>query len=406
MKNFLKDFPDVESLPETEYNETVPNVNGHIHTPYSFSSFEDIAQVFELAKEEKVEVVGINDFFVCDGYDEFYKLAEKAGKFPLFNIEFIGLIPEFQKEGITINDPNNPGRIYFSGKGLKYPFTTSETNKQFLAALIRESQKQVADMVVKADKLIQDINPLLGLSYESIKEAYAKELVRERHIAKAIRVLADENSETESKKIDFYTQLFGAEPKSDLGNMAAIENEIRGKLLKAGGAAFVEESPESFPAVERIQEYILNAGGIPCYPVLLDDRKGNLITSFESDWEVMDKQLKEMNVHMIELIPSRNSIAKLREFVEFFKARGYVVTLGSEHNTPGVFPIEVKIDGEEILPEDLKEVSYEGACVIAAHQYMLAKENEGFVLRNGDRTENSVEKMVKLGNAVIKKLIN
>lgn len=403
--NFLTTFPNVNTLLEKINCDRIPNVNGHIHTPYSFSSFDQISQIFDLAKEEQVEVLGINDFFVSDGYNEFYELAVEAGKFPLFNIEFIGLIPEFQEKGTTVNDPNNPGRIYFSGKGLSFPFDVSEENKRFLNDLIRESQEQVKEMLVKADVLLKKIDPDLGLNYDKVKKAYAKELVRERHIAKAIRVLADENFESESAKFDFYTQLFGAAPKSELTKIAAIENEIRGKLLKAGGAAFVEESPESFPAVERIQQYILNAGGIPCYPVLLDDRKGNLITSFESDWDAMDAVLKAMNVHMVELIPSRNSVTKLREFVAFFKAKGYVVTLGSEHNTPGIFPVEVKVDGEQALPQDLKEVSYEGACVIAAHQYLVANKMDGFVLKNGDRSEMKIEKLIELGNSVIKQFI-
>lgn len=402
---FLKEYPAVENLMEVGRDKSVPNVNGHIHTPYSFSSFDRIAQIFELANNEEVEVLGINDFFVADGFNEFYDYAVKNRKFPLFNVEFIGLILELQQRGITINDPNNPGRIYFSGKGLNYPYRVSDENRQFLNELIEESQKQVKEMVQKVNRLVKDIYPKLNLTYENIKSEYAKELVRERHIAKAIRVLIDENySELEERKM-FYTELFNGAPKADMCNVAAIENEIRGKLLKAGGAAFVAESAKSFPAVDRILQYILNAGGIPCYPVLLDDRKGNLITGFESDWDFMDQQLKAMNVHMIELIPSRNSIEKLREFVQFFTAKGYVISLGSEHNTPGVFPVEVKIDGVKVLPDDLKKVSYHGACVIAAHQYLKANGHDGFVNENGDRTDRSVPDLIQLGDAVIKELI-
>lgn len=403
--NFLKEFPEIETLMGIGGDTSIPNVNGHIHTPYSFSSFDNIAQIFELAKDEEVEVLGINDFFVSDGYNEFYSFAAKNGVFPLFNVEFIGLIPELQRRNVTINDPNNPGRIYFSGKGLNYPYRVSEENTQFLKELITESQKQVAQMIEKVNSLLQSIYPDMSLTYDEVKAKYAKELVRERHIAKAIRILVDENYPKKSGKTMFYTELFDVEPKSNPEDIPAIENEIRGKLLKAGGSAFVPESPASFPAVDRIKKYILDAGGIPCYPVLLDDRKGNLITGFESDWQFMDEQLKAMNVHMIELIPSRNSVAKLREFIKYFTKKGYVISLGSEHNTPGVFPLEVKVDGEAILPDDLKKVSYDGACVIAAHQYLKANGKQGFVTEQGDRTERSVADMITLGNAVIKELI-
>ncbi|WP_347838463.1 PHP domain-containing protein [uncultured Draconibacterium sp.] len=403
--NFLKEFPDVETLMRIGGDIEIPNVNGHIHTPYSFSSFDRISQIFDLAKDEEVEVLGINDFFVSDGFNEFYSFAVKNGVFPLFNVEFIGLIPELQRRNVTINDPSNPGRIYFSGKGLNYPYRVSEENKQFLEELIKESQKQVAKMIEKVNYLLQAIYPEMNLTYDEVKEKYAKELVRERHIAKAIRILVDENYPKMSGKRMFYTELFDIEPKANPEDIPAIENEIRSRLLKAGGLAFVPESPASFPAVDRIKEYILDAGGIPCYPVLLDDRKGNLITGFESDWEQMDERLKTMNVHMLELIPSRNSVEKLREFVKFFTRKGYVVSLGSEHNTPGIFPLEVKIDGEHELPEDLKKVSYEGACVIAAHQYLKTNGLEGFVTPDGNRTGKSLEDLKALGNAVIKELI-
>ena len=99
--NFLKDFPGAVALLEKGTDKKLPNVNGHVHTPYSFSSFEAISQIFELAEKEDVEVIGINDFFVADGYDQFYNSAVKARKFPLFNVEFIGLIPAFQQKGIT-----------------------------------------------------------------------------------------------------------------------------------------------------------------------------------------------------------------------------------------------------------------------------------------------------------------
>ena len=127
VKNFLSAFPPVDILKKEMQGISFPEVreaNGHIHTPYSFSAFTDLDTLFKMAIEEKISVLGINDFYVTDGYNAFHKgcLANKI--FPLFNIEFIGLLKEEQQKGIRINDPNNPGRIYFSGKGLDFPFDT------------------------------------------------------------------------------------------------------------------------------------------------------------------------------------------------------------------------------------------------------------------------------------------
>ena len=92
MNYFLKDFPEPEELKRKlaginfpEYREA----NGHIHTPFSFSAFPDLDTVFRSAVNENIAVLGINDFFVTDGYEPFCQGALKNRIFPLFNIEFI-----------------------------------------------------------------------------------------------------------------------------------------------------------------------------------------------------------------------------------------------------------------------------------------------------------------------------
>jgi hypothetical protein len=104
----------------------IPEVNGHIHSPESFSAFSEMELAFQMAMNEGVRVLGINDFYTLDGYHEFASLALKYKVFPLFNVEFMALQDKLQQEGIRVNDPNNPGRTYFSGKGLRYPVRMSE----------------------------------------------------------------------------------------------------------------------------------------------------------------------------------------------------------------------------------------------------------------------------------------
>ena len=117
--HFLKEFPAATDLLEwysKNGSNKVHEVNGHFHTPYSFSAFKDLRQVFTMAREESVKVLGINDFYTMAGYDEFHDLSQDFKLFPLFNIEFMSLLKAEQKAGIRVNDPNNPGRTYFSGK--------------------------------------------------------------------------------------------------------------------------------------------------------------------------------------------------------------------------------------------------------------------------------------------------
>lgn len=404
MKYFLEGFPALEVIAK-EMKGTIPpeirESNGHIHTPYSFSAFSDMESIFRMAVGENISVLGINDFYVTDGYDAFHKGCVKNRIFPLFNIEFIGLLKNEQKNGIRINDPNNPGRIYFSGKGLDYPFHTSFMLRRKLNSVIRESQQQIRAMITKVNSLTEKEHPSLKLSYETIKKEYACELVRERHIAKAIRLLAVMNFSDPGKQIEFIESLYGGKKsKTGLENPAALENEIRSNLLKNGGAAFVEEDERSFLELKKIIRIILKAGGIPCYPVLLDDPDGKY-TDYESDPERLYNSLKKLKVECIELIPGRNDGAILKNFVEFFHSKGFIITFGTEHNTPEMIPLTVTTRGSVPLDDYLKKIAWEGACIIAAHQYLRSDGRQGYVLPDGKHSVEQKNELARLGQMVI-----
>jgi len=366
----------------------------------------DLKTIFRMAVEEDIAVLGINDFFVADGYSEFHKGCLENGIFPLFNIEFIGLMKEEQEKSIRINDPHNPGRVYFSGKGLDFPFRTGLIQKLQLRSDIKETQIQVKAMIDKLNNLIVSDHPSLILSYETIRREHAHELVRERHIAKALRIMAMENFATSEEQTRFLENLYGGKKSNaDMFDYTALENEIRANLLKNGGAAFVEEDNDSFLELKKIIKIIIKAGGIPCYPVLLDDPSGNL-TEFESDPERLHHSLKKTGIACIELIPGRNDINRLKDFVEFFDKRGYVITFGTEHNTPEMLPLRVTARGNAGLDDNLKKIAWEGACVIAAHQYLRADGRQGYVLPDGTHHIKQKESLVELGQLVIEYYLN
>jgi hypothetical protein len=409
MKNFLEGFPTYEVLKKEMQGISLPDyreANCHIHTPYSFSAFSDIDSVFSMAKKEKIKLLGINDFFVTDGYDSFHKGCLENKIFPLFNIEFIGLLREEQQNGIRINDPNNPGRIYFSGKGLDFPFHTGFMLKKQLKSVVRESQNQMKAMIAKLNSLIETENPTLKLSYDSIKKEFAHNLVRERHIAKALRVLTIRKFPTPDAQLHFLETLYGGKKsKTGMSDPAALENEIRSNLLKSGGPAFVKEDESTFLDLKKIIRIIIKAGGIPCYPVLLDDASGKC-TEFETDPEKLFVTLKNLGVECIELIPGRNNFAILKNFVEFFHKKGFIITFGTEHNTPEMIPLTVTARDSEPLDDPLKKIAWEGACIIAAHQYLRADGRQGYVLPDGTHSVKQMKELITLGQLVIEYFLN
>lgn len=353
------------------------DVNAHLHTPYSFSAFNSVSQALDMAAEEGVKVVGINDFYSLDGYKEWSEECGRRHLFPLFNIEFISLNVEDQAAGVRVNDPNNPGRTYLSGKGLDYPVTLSGREARMLADVKAESNAQVGKMCGKLNSWLDSINAGFNLSFPQIEKDLTRGSIRERHLAKALRLAIDGKFSSDADKLDFYRRLFaGKDLKSNPSDAAAVENELRGNLLKAGGAAFVPEDPKAFLPMETVQRIIEAAGGIPTYPFLADDAKG-CFTDFEQDLQKCADILKKRGIRSCEFITTRNTTAVLESYAGYLMDEGFVVTFGSEHNTPAMEPVRLRTRDCAGLSDKLKEINYRGACIVAAHQNGLETAEEG-----------------------------
>ena len=336
-------------------------VNAHIHTPYSFSAFGSIPEALDKAAAEGVRVVGINDFYSTDGFREWHDGCAERSLYPLYGIEFMALDTGMQASGRRVNDPGNPGRIYLSGKGLAYPTTLSGRAAGELARVRREANAQTARMCEKLNAYLRSEGRAVQLDYEQIKSSLTQGLVRERHLAKALRLA-------------FYP---------DADNPAALENELRSRLLKAGGPAFVPEDPTAFLPVAGVQEIIEAAGGITTYPFLGDNAKGGF-TDFEEDLQKAADQLRALGITSAEFITTRNSTAVLEQYAGYLEDEGFIVCFGSEHNTPAMEPLRLRTRDSEGLSEKLLSINYRGACAIAAHQAGLRLPREAMI-EEGDR---------------------
>ncbi len=405
----LKEFPgkdelifEFESMPPPD----VPQVNGHIHTPYSFSSFFSMAQIFEQALEENVRVLGINDFFMADGYQDFYELAHDNRIFPMFNIEIVGLLMEEQYKNFRINDPNNPGRIYVCGKGLDFPFELDPAMDCMLHNIRYENQIHTKEIIENANRIIQEIDLHLALKYSEIKRLFAKDFVSERHVSRAIRALVYARCPKAPERKDFLNKLCGEMGfNADLSDLAAVENEIRAKLLKSGGRAYVPEDGSAFLPVPEVLQIILNAGGIPCYPVLLDEESGRC-TEYEANKQILHNELLAHRIHCIEFMPFRNDVEVLRDYVNFFHGNGFVILFGTAHSTPDKKPLRVTTRDGNFLDEELAAISYEGASIIAAHQYLRSRGEQGYLDIDGMPQKEKMGEFITLGKAVIRKFIS
>jgi hypothetical protein len=387
------------------YNQ-IPNANVHLHTPYSFSAFEKLTDALDKAYDEDVKIVGINDFYSTDGYAEWYTEALKRNLYPLFNIEFISLQKDDRDKGIRVNDPNNPGRTYISGKGLTCPPSLGEPYASQLADVRAESNAQVKMMCEQVNELLKTFDAGFTLRFKTIEDFLSKGLVRERHLAKALRMSTYIHFKNEPEEIKaFIEKIFnGKTLRSDIFDYAGVENEIRSNLLKAGGPAFVPEDPKAFLPLEDVRQMILAAGGIPTYPFLADDANGTF-TDFENDIEKAAETLKQRGFFAAEFITPRNSVEVLEKYAGYLHDNGFVVTLGTEHNTPAMEPIKLFARGKKALADRLNEINYDGACVIAAHQERVRNGEPGYVDADGKADIEHRDVFIKEGDKLIKKII-
>ncbi len=395
--NFLEQFPDRVTLLESyqsDHSRVPLKVNNHIHTPYSFSAFSSIEEAVRMADSENVKILGINDFYVTEGYEEFIVKCRLYHIFPLLNFELIGISREDQESGIRVNDPGNPGRTYISGKGLAFPSILPLEQQQKLDRVLKESNIQVAKMIDLLNRWLEFQRVDISLSVAEIIEDHAMDSLRERHVAKALRIKIDEKSQSDDEFYKLLAQSYGGKSsEKQRDDVAGLEDELRARLLKSGAPAFVPEDDKAFLSLEELISIIRDAGGIPTYPMLLDGA-GGAFTEFELDRELLLKSLKDRGFNSIELIPLRNRIEVVREYAAYFYENGFVVSFGTEHNSPARLPLTVSCKNQEPLDEKLMQISFNGAAFMAAHQYLTVKEGPGY--QQGKRDE-----MERLGQAVL-----
>lgn len=388
-----------------------PKCNSHIHLPPNFSAFVSVEQAVELAGEQQVGVVGVTNYYDYEVYADFARLARERGIFPLFGLEIIALIEDLVRQGVKINDPGNPGRIYVCGKGATLFSPMSDEARRLLEIIRRNDRQRMSIMAARLAEVFAERGLSLGLDENAVIDMVVRRhgcprhrvYLQERHICQAFQEALFERVPAE-RRMEVLSRVLGAAPKAEPEDAVKIQNEIRTHLLKAGKPAFVEERFLSF---EQAYRMILELGGIPCYPTLADGTSP--ICPYETPVEMLIKRIRDGGMYAAEFIPVRNTPEVLAAYVRAMRKAGLVVTAGTEHNTLDLLPIEPMCVKGAAVPEDVRDVFWEGMCVVAAHQFLCAHGRCGFVDRAGRPNpdyatdEARIAAFRRLGAAVIQR---
>lgn len=365
-------------------------VNTHIHLPPNFSAFESVSHAIRLAATGGIAVLGASNYYDYSVYAEFAREAAGRGILPLFGLEAIALDPHLQQAAIKVNDPGNPGRIYVCGKGITRLDDMTPRARTLLDGIRRRDEKRMAAMTARLEEIFAAAGHPTGLTAAGIidrivaRHGSPRETVtlQERHLCQAFQERLFEIVGGDGRAAAL-GELFGAPPKSSMDDPVAVQNEIRSNLMKAGKPAYLAET---FGPLDDARELILELGGIPCYPVLADGAAP--ICGFEQTPEALVENLRRLAFPMVEFIPIRNSPEVLLRYVRALRSAGFVVSAGTEHNTLDLIPLEPRCAGGAPIPEEAREIFREGACVIAAHQFLTLHGECGFVDAAGRPNDN------------------
>lgn len=342
-------------------------VNLHCHTFFSFNAYgySPLALAW-LAKQKGFKALGIVDFDVLNGVDEFLDACERVAVRGSAGMEVRVYIPEFSTR--EINSPGEPGIYYYMGIG----FTSSQVPAEVAPILTKLRSRADQRNRVMVDRINAHLSPVAVDYARDILPLTPAGNVTERHLLLAYtRAAADYFADPASfwsKKLDLPEEQI----RIQIADAPGFQNIVRAKLMKRGGVGYIQPSPDTFPIIEEVNRLIIACGALPCATWLDGMSPG------EQSMEELLELLIAKGVVALNIIPDRNwnivdpeirrrKVKKLYEVVELARRLDLPLNIGTEMNSYGQKLVD-DFDAPELAP--LRESFLAGAYFIYGHTRM------------------------------------
>jgi hypothetical protein len=367
----------MERKPDAPAPEEVANM--HCHTFFSYNAYgHSPSSLAWLGRQRGYRLMGIVDFDVLDGVDEFLDACDLTGVRGSTGIETRVYLPEFAH--YEMNSPGEPGVLYHMGIG----FTTGKVKPEAAAILnsLREQSRQ------RNINLVQRVNSYLhpvSIDYEAdVLPLTPNGNATERHIVAAyLLASARRFYYSEPEHVRFWAsrlQMSEAEVTQAMENMAGFQNLVRSKLMKKGGVGYVQPGEGSFPPIEKLHQMILACDALPC-AAWLDGT-----TSGEERIEELLELLTGKGAVALNIVPDRNwdikdpatralKVRKLYEVVELARQLDLPLNIGTEMNSFGQKLVD-DFSAAELQPVVADFI--EGAYFIYGHTVMHRHAEMGY----------------------------
>ncbi|NSW51807.1 MAG: hypothetical protein HPY85_04835 [Anaerolineae bacterium] len=350
--------------------------NLHCHTFYSFNGYGySPTAIAWLAKKMGIKFMGIVDFDVLDGVEEFLDACEVAGVRGSAGMETRVFIPEFATR--EINSPGEPGISYHMGIGF------TEQN------LMGDAQAILDDMRARAETRTRDMADRINAYLSPVAICYEEDVLpltpngnaTERHLLTAF---VDAVARKTKNPAAFWAEKLSVSEDEIVQlqkNLPRLKDLIRKKLMKRGGVGYVQPGPSTFPSVDEAHTMILAAGALPCITWLDGTSEGEqnireLIELLISKGAVAVNVVPDRNWNITDPLQKAEKVKNLYDLVSLADEFHLPLNIGTEMNAYGLKLVD-DFSAPELQP--VKDAFLAGAYFIYGHTLMNRYAGMGYM---------------------------
>jgi len=316
-----------------------PRVNMHLHSFFSFNTLGySPSHIAWEAHRAGLYAVGLCDFDVLDGLEEFLQAGMTLGLRVAVNLETRAYVKEYAE--VDINSPGEHGVTYIMGAGFPRSPAAGSPAAMTLASLRRQADE-------RNQALAQRINtrlPEIALDYDQdVLPLSPGGCPTERHLIRAYRLKAESQFPSHDKLYAFWSKVM-KQPVATLDKLSArvpaMEDAIRSALAKRGGIGYELPTAKTFPCVDDFIAWVLACEAIPMVTWLDGASAG------EQDLRAMLNCLRTKGACALNIIPDRNhniadaatragKLKKLDDVVRAAEQLEMPINIGTEMNKEG-----------------------------------------------------------------------
>ncbi len=364
---------------EIRFPPPQPKVNLHVHSFHSYNALGySPTHIVWRARREGLRAVGLVDFDIFDGVDEFHRAGRLLGIPTVAGMETRAYIPEFSTR--EINSPGEPGIVYHMVMGVAASAITDPWAQAF-ARTLRENAGRRNRAVL--ERVNAYLDPVV-LDYETdVLPLSPTATPTERHMCAAYEKKAEAVFPDPSARAAFWADRLGI-PKAEAADLLAdsrrLQALIRRKTMKRGGVGYQAPGPETFPLMTEVNRFALALGAVPTATWLDGTRQG------ERDIDELLDLHQAAGSAALNIIPDRNwnlpdpdtkevKLANLYDIVARAEQRGLPLVVGTELNAPGQRFVD-DFEAPEMQP--VREPMLRGADIMLGHSDAVLAGEPGY----------------------------